>query len=120
MQPPDAYELDRLRRFRLLVETHYQKHWPVKRYARQLALSESSLNRICRNLSGGTAFDIIQQRLALEARRRLAYVAGSVAGLAAQPGIDEAAQFCPLLLKHALLAAAQVRPHSEACLPVCD
>jgi AraC family transcriptional activator of pobA len=90
-EPPDRYELDRLRRFRLLVETHYQQHWPVKRYARQLALSESSLNRICRNLTGGTAFDIVQQRLALEARRRLMYIAGPVAGVAVELGFKDPA-----------------------------
>ena len=111
MQSNDGYELDRLRRFRLLVETHYQKHWPVKRYARQLALSESSLNRICRNLTGGTAFDIVQQRLALEARRRLVYVAGSVAGVAADLGFKDAAYFCRFFRRHAGVSPTEFRRH---------
>jgi len=113
MQSPDGYELDRLRRFRLLVETHYQKHWPVKRYARQLALSESSLNRICRNLTGGTAFDIVQQRLALEARRRLVYVAGSVAGVAAELGFKDPAYFCRFFRRHAGVSPTEFRRHQE-------
>ena len=113
MQSPDGYELDRLRRFRLLVETHYQKHWPVKRYARQLALSESSLNRICRNLSGGTAFDIVQQRLALEARRRLVYVFGSVAGVAAELGFKDPAYFCRFFRRHAGVSPTEFRRHQE-------
>jgi AraC family transcriptional activator of pobA len=111
MPPPDRYELDRLRRFRLLVETHYQKHWPVKRYARQLALSESSLNRICRNLTGGTAFDIVQQRLALEARRRLVYVAGSVAAIAAELGFKDAAYFCRFFRRHTGVSPTEFRRH---------
>jgi AraC family transcriptional activator of pobA len=110
---PDRYELDRLRRFRLLVETHYQKHWPVKRYARQLALSESSLNRICRTLTGGTAFDIVQQRLALEARRRLVYVAGSVAGVAAELGFKDPAYFCRFFRRHAGVSPTAFRRHQE-------
>jgi AraC family transcriptional regulator, transcriptional activator of pobA len=113
IQSPDGYELDRLRRFRLLVETHYQKHWPVKRYARQLALSESSLNRICRNLTGGTAFDIVQQRLALEARRRLVYVAGSVAGVAAELGFKDPAYFCRFFRRHAGVSPTEFRRHQE-------
>ena len=113
MQSPDRYELDRLRRFRLLVETHYQKHWPVKRYARQLALSESSLNRICRNLTGGTAFDIVQQRLALEARRRLVYLAGSVAGVAAALGFKDPAYFCRFFRRHAGVSPTAFRRHQE-------
>ena len=109
--PSDRYELDRLRRFRLLVETHYQKHWPVKRYARQLALSESSLNRICRNLTGGTAFDIVQQRLALEARRRLVYVAGSVAAIAAELGFKDTAYFCRFFRRHTGVSPTEFRRH---------
>jgi len=109
--PSDRYELDRLRRFRLLVETHYQKHWPVKRYARQLALSESSLNRICRNLTGGTAFDIVQQRLALEARRRLVYVAGSIAAIAAELGFKDTAYFCRFFRRHTGVSPTEFRRH---------
>jgi AraC family transcriptional activator of pobA len=113
MQSPDRYQLDRLRRFRLLVETHCQKHWPVRRYARQLALSESSLNRICRTLTGGTAFDIVQQRLALEARRRLVYVAGSVAGVAAGLGFKDPAYFCRFFRRHTGVSPTEFRRHQE-------
>jgi AraC family transcriptional activator of pobA len=110
---PDGYELDRLRRFRLLVETQYEKHWPVKRYARQLALSESTLNRICRDLTGGTAFDILQQRLALEARRRLIYAPGSVAGLAAELGFKDPAYFCRFFRRHAGVSPTEFRRQGD-------
>ncbi len=93
-------DLSRLRRFRLLVEAHHLEHWPVKRYAQELALSESSLNRLCGSLSGVSAFDLIQQRLALEARRRLTYVAGSVAAIAAELGFNDPAYFCRFFRKH--------------------
>src|ERR1700736_3128888 len=105
----DRYDMDRLRRFRLLIESNYSKHWPVKRYAKQLALSESSLNRVCRSLTGGTAFDVIQQRLALEARRRLVYVAASVASIAAELGFKDPAYFCRFFRKHTGLSPTSFR-----------
>jgi AraC family transcriptional activator of pobA len=94
-------DLDRLGRFRQLIEAHYLEHWPVSRYAGELALSESSLNRLCRGLAGGTAFEVVQQRLALEARRRLTYVAGPVAMIAAELGFKDPAYFCRFFRKHA-------------------
>jgi len=84
---------ERLRCFRDLIESQYLKHWPVERFARRLALSETSLNRLCRRLAGCTAFDMIQQRLALEARRRLVYAATSVSGIAAELGFKDPAYF---------------------------
>jgi AraC family transcriptional activator of pobA len=106
---PAGQDLRRLQRFRTLVESHYLKHWPVERYAAHLALSESSLNRLCRALTGTTAFDIIQQRLALEARRRLAFVAGSVATLAAELGFKDPAYFSRFFHKHNGMSPTQFR-----------
>lgn len=106
---PAGHELRRLQRFRTLLESHYLKHWPVARYAALLALSESSLNRLCRALTGSTAFDIIQQRLALEARRRLAYVAAPVATLAVELGFKDPAYFCRFFRKHNGMSPTQFR-----------
>jgi AraC family transcriptional activator of pobA len=100
---PDTHsgpDLERLRQFRALMETHYADHWPVERYARQLGLSETSLNRLCRRLTGSTGFDLIQQRLALEARRRLMYLPGSVHGIASELGFKDSAYFCRFFRRH--------------------
>jgi AraC family transcriptional activator of pobA len=95
--PFDAHlgrDLDRLRRLRVSIETHLTQHWPVTRYARELSLTPNRLNRLCRRLTGFSAFDLIQQRMALEARRRLLFVAGSVTALAGELGFKDAAYFC--------------------------
>ncbi len=99
---------ERLRRFRRLVELHYLERWPVGRYAREVGLSESSLNRVCTGLGGGTAFDIIQRRLALEARRRLEY-AGAVSTIASELGFRDAAYFCRFFRKHNAVSPAAFR-----------
>jgi len=105
----EQQDLDRLRRFRLLIEAHYLKHWPVARYARQLAVSESSLNRLCQDLTGGTAFDVVQQRVLLEARRRLMYVPGSVAMIAEELGFKDPAYFCRFFRRHTGLSPTAFR-----------
>jgi AraC family transcriptional activator of pobA len=93
-------DAERLRRFRHLIESNYLEHWPVERYARHLSLSGTSLNRLCQRLAGTTAFDLIQHRLALEARRRLVYAAGSVSGIAGELGFKDPAYFSRFFRRH--------------------
>ena len=86
-------------RFRALVETHFRDNWDVARYAGKLAVSESRLNRLCRRLADRSAFDLIQERLLLEAKRRLIYVAAPVASLAYELGFQDPAYFCRFFKK---------------------
>jgi AraC family transcriptional activator of pobA len=88
-----ALDAERLKGLRDSIESNYLKHWPTKRYARRLGLSETSLNRLCRRLVGCTVFDLIQQRVALEARRRLVYGAGPIGRIAADLGFKDPAYF---------------------------
>jgi AraC family transcriptional activator of pobA len=102
-------DAERLRRFRHLIEAQYLKHWPVERYAGHLSLSETSLNRLCRRLAGSTAFDLIQQRLALEARRRLVYAASSVSGIAGELGFKDPAYFSRFFRRHSGVSPVDFR-----------
>ena len=86
--------VEAVRKFRTLIDERYLEHWPAQRFAQELGMSETSLTRLCRRLLGTTAFDLIQQRVALEARRKLIYSTNSVAGIAAELGFKDAAYFC--------------------------
>ena len=99
-------DLARLRRFRRMIENRYAQHWPIQRFARELGLSETSLNRLCRRLTGSTGFDLLQQRLALEARRQLIYAADSVSGIASALGFKDSAYFSRFFRRH-----SGVSPH---------
>ena len=101
--------VERLRRFRHLIEAQHLKHWPVRRYARHLALSETGLNRLCRRLTGCTAFELIQQRLVLEARRRLVYAGSSVSAIAAELGFKDPAYFSRFFRRHGGLSPNEFR-----------
>jgi AraC family transcriptional regulator, transcriptional activator of pobA len=110
--PAEAHggpDLERLRQFRALLEVHYVEHWPVERYARQLALSETSLNRLCRRLTGSTGFDLVQQRLVLEARRRLMHGPSSVVGIASDLGFKDSAYFCRFFRRHSGVSPTEFR-----------
>jgi AraC family transcriptional activator of pobA len=91
---------DHLRRFRALIEEQFSQHWPTQRFAQELGLSETSLNRLCRRLVGTTAFDLIQQRVALEARRKLMYSTNSICTVALELGFKDAAYFCRFFRRH--------------------
>jgi AraC family transcriptional activator of pobA len=96
-------------RFRELVEAHYAEHWPVPRYAVQLSVTESRLNRLCRALAGKSAFDVIQDRLLLEARRKLFYIAAPVSQLAYELGFADPAYFCRFFKKKTGVAPSAFR-----------
>jgi AraC family transcriptional activator of pobA len=93
-------DLARFRHLRQLIESRYAQHWPVERFARELSLSETSLNRLCRRLAGCTAFDLLQQRLALEARRQLIHARDSVSGIAIALGFKDSAYFSRFFRRH--------------------
>lgn len=88
-----------MERFRQLVEAHYAEHWPVDSYAAALNITESRLNRLSRKLSGQTAFALTQERLLLEARRKLIYTATPVSQLAYELGFSDPAYFCRFFKK---------------------
>jgi AraC family transcriptional activator of pobA len=98
-------------RFQALIELHYPEHWPISRYARQIGMSEGRLNRLCRAQRERSAFELLQQRLLREARRRLAYVGMSVAQVARELGFRDPAYFCRFFKRHTGLSPSRFRLH---------
>lgn len=94
-------------RFQSMLESHYLDHWPVGRYARALGLSEARLNRLCRAQCERSAFELVQERLLREARRRLAYVGVPVAQVARELGFRDAAYFSRFFRRHVGMAPSR-------------
>lgn len=103
--------------FRALVESHMAERWPIARYARAMRLSESRLNRICRAAAGRSALEIVQDRLTLEARRRLIHVAGSVSSLAYELGFEDPAYFWRFFKRRTGLTPQEFRARHDARRP---
>lgn len=86
-------------RFRVEVERHYKEQWPVGQYADALRIAPIRLNRLCLKLAGKSAFDITQDRLMLEACRKLTYVPAGIATIGYELGFQDPAYFSRLFKK---------------------
>lgn len=102
--------------FRALVEQHYLEHWRIADYADALNVTPSKLNRTSRTLTGHSAFEITQQRLLLEARRRLVYIVAPVQLLAYELGFEDPAYFNRFFKKRTGMTPAQFRRNQQAKL----
>jgi AraC family transcriptional regulator, transcriptional activator of pobA len=83
----------KVQKFRTLVDAHFRDHWALQHYANQLGVSVGQLTRICRDVSGRTASELIAARVLAEAQRELAYGSNSVKQVAAALGFEDEAYF---------------------------
>lgn len=88
-------------RFRGLVDNHYKDHWPVAAYASELAITPTHLNRICRNVLGRSALEVIHDRLVLEAKRNLIYTSMTIKEVSNALCFSDPAYFTRFFAKNA-------------------
>lgn len=96
-------------RFRALVEKTFGEHRPIGWYADALGVSESRLDRAARAAAGQSAFETVQERLALEARRKLVYIAAPVTKIAYELGFEDPAYFWRFFRRRTGSTPAQFR-----------
>lgn len=101
-------------RFRVEVERRYKEQWQVGQYAQVLRISPTRLNRLCLKLAGKSAFDIAQERLMLEACRKLTYVPAGVASIAYELGFQDPAYFSRLFKKLMGVSPREFRRQAQA------
>ena len=100
-------------RFRRMVESHFLDHWMIARYAAELGTTEVQLNRLCRRLAGKSPHAVVTDRLMLEARRRLIYIAAPVTHLAYELGFEDPSYFCRVFKRHHGQTPAQFRAQAR-------
>jgi len=104
-------------RFRVEVERHYKQQWQVGQYADVLRTAPARLNRLCLRLAGKSAFAITQERLMLEACRKLTYVPAGVASIAYELGFQDPAYFSRLFKKLMGVTPKEYRRQAAAGAP---
>lgn len=82
-----------VRRFGVLVERNFTKHWSVAAYAAALATTPATLTRACRKEAGLSPAALIHDRLLLEARRYLRHTGASSRQIADRLGFADPAYF---------------------------
>lgn len=92
-------EFELFTRFRAEVERNFRQQWQVGQYADALRVTPTRLNRLCLKLAGKSAFDITQDRLMLEACRKLTYAPSPIASVAYELGFQDPAYFSRLFKK---------------------
>lgn len=79
--------------FRQSVEQRFRQTRRIADYAREIGVSPTHLNRICRQVLGASALTIIERRIALEARRHLLFSTRSIQQIGAELGYEDPAYF---------------------------
>lgn len=102
-----------LGKFWSCLELNYRDHQPVSHYAEHLHVSASTLNRLCHKYVGESPKTILQERLLLEAQKRLVYTQQSVEEIAFYLGFKDQAYFSRFFKSHLGLTPGAYRKNSE-------
>jgi AraC family transcriptional activator of pobA len=105
----DTSEAGLVRRFRALIEAHFRDHRPVGDYAGDLGLTEDRLHAIVSRATGQPPKEILQRRLALEAKRHLLYTSMTVKEVAYDLGFDDPAYFSRFFTRRAAMSPSEYR-----------
>lgn len=107
--PVKRSDIQIFQHFNQLIEQCYHRHWPLTRYARELAVTQSRLSDICRRVAGNSPKSLVYERLIQEAKWLLLYTAKPVANIGMQLGFSDPAYFCRFFTRHTQLSPREYR-----------
>ena len=105
----DEIRAARFKRFRLLLESHFETEHQVGFYADQLGLSHKTLNRLCLQMVNASAKSLITDRIVLEAKRLLVHTTLPIQSIGDALSFDEVSNFVKLFKKHTQSTPRQFR-----------
>jgi AraC family transcriptional activator of pobA len=89
-----------IERFRALLDARFKRREPVQHYAAQLGITPGQLTRLCRDVLGMSAQEVVNARVVHEAQRELVYSSLSIKQVAGELGFDDEAYFGRFFKKH--------------------
>lgn len=92
-------QLDIVRQFNVYVEMHFKEKHQVKDYADLLFKSPKTLSNLFKQYNDQSPLHVINERIALEAKRQLAHTDKTVEELAFELGYSDAAHFSKFFKK---------------------
>ena len=97
------------KRFTLLIESHYLEFGTVGQYAEALHVSERQLNDAVKRTVGRTASQVVQDRVALEAKRLLCNSDLAITEIAYQLNFEDPAYFARFFKRHTQSSPGEFR-----------
>ncbi|ARP85343.1 helix-turn-helix domain-containing protein [Bordetella genomosp. 9] len=104
------------RRLGLLIEEHYLTFGAIRQYAEALCVSERQLNEAVKRTLGRTVSQLVQERIALEAKRLLSNTGKGIAEIAFQLNFEDPAYFARFFKKHSGCTPGEFR--RRYCRPI--
>jgi len=95
--------------FERLIDKHYETKKLPSAYAELLHLSPNYLNKICKEVTGQTAGELIRKRITIEAQRLLHYTNYSVKEIADKLGFENYSYFVTYFKKQTGITPEQFR-----------
>jgi len=89
-----------IRKFNLLVETHFREEHSVSFYAQQLFKSPKTLSNVFALYNNKTPSQVIQERILIEAKRLLIYTNKTVKQITFELGFEDVSYFSNFFKKH--------------------
>jgi AraC family transcriptional activator of pobA len=96
-------------RFRALVDEGFRSHRSLDSYAGALGVTAGQLGRLCREVLGMSALEVIHARVLHEAQRELAYSQLGIKQVAALLGFEDEAYFGRFFRKQAGMRPTEFR-----------
>jgi AraC-like DNA-binding protein len=97
------------RKFHYATEQRFHEWHQISAYANALGISEKTLSRATQQVAGLSAKSYLSTRIALEAKRLLAYTRWPIAQVADKLGFDEATNFIKFFRREAGCAPSEFR-----------
>lgn len=96
-------------RYRTVLEQHFRTEKSMEFYARDLGVTVQRLTQACRARTGRTASELLHERLIVEAKRHLVYMARSVAEVGYELGFEDPAYFSRFFSRRVGMAPGEYR-----------
>ncbi len=100
--------------FRHLVDRQFRTTRRVGDYASAIGISQTHLNRVCRQELGASSLAVIERRIALEARRQLLFSSLTIKQIGAELGYDDPAYFTRFVTRTLGASPAAIRREGRA------
>ncbi len=96
-------------RYRTVLEQNFRHQKSMEFYAAELGVTVQRLTQACRARTGRTASELLHERLVVEAKRHLVYMARSVAEVGYELGFEDPAYFSRFFSRRVGMAPGEYR-----------